>query len=243
MTLPSTNEEEMASEVRRLATILGISAPERIEDLADRLRGMQTLRRTFGTFNDLPSPSTIIKTQYAYQSSLRRMLAAIPEPKPFGSGQQTVSPHFLYALGQELAPDEPSDEVMLTTAIAELADIRHRIQRLIRAAERAAADAGREQLPASDKDRHQEPRGPKYAFEHAINVFHSLTNRYPWVGTDDVGNVATEGDVEVLRTFLELMGLRLTPAGIRQRLRRQDVMGPSTKHPRKRSASSGPDQV
>jgi len=243
MTLPSTNEEEMASEVRRVATILGISEPDRIEYLSDQLKGMQILRRTFGTFDDLPSPSTIIKTQNVYQSSLRRMLAAIPEPKPFGSGQQTVSPHFLYALGQELAPDEPSDEVMLTTAIAELADIRHRIDRLIRATERAAAEAGREQRPASDKDRHQEPRGPKYAFEHAVNVFHSLTNRYPWVGTDDVGDVATEGDVEVLRTFLELMGFRLTPAGIRQRLRRKHVMGPPPERPRKRSASSGTDQV
>jgi hypothetical protein len=70
-----------------------------------------------------------------------------------------------------------------------------------------------------------------------------LTNRYPFVGTDDVGDVATKGDVEVLRTFLELMGLRLTPAGIRQRLRRKDVMGPPPKRPRKRAASSGPDQV
>jgi hypothetical protein len=160
---------DISKEAERLAVMLGISALERIDDLAEQMRGMQTLRPTFGTLKNLPSPSTIIKTQQAYRSSLWRVLATIPEPKPFGSGKQDVSPHFLYALGEDLSPDEPSDEVMLTGAIAELADIRHRIQRLIRATERAATDAGREQLPASDKNRHQEPRGPKYAFEHAVN--------------------------------------------------------------------------
>jgi hypothetical protein len=70
-----------------------------------------------------------------------------------------------------------------------------------------------------------------------------VTNRYPFVGTDDVGDVATEGDVEVLQTFLNLMGFPLTPAGIRNRLKRKDVMGPAPKRSRKRSASSGTDQV
>jgi hypothetical protein len=236
-------DDEMRREAERLGAILGIAAPDRIEYLIYQLERMNELGRSLGNFADLPSPSAIIKEQSSYRSSLRRVLATIPAPKPFGSGKQDISPHFLYALGQELTPDELSDEVMLTGAIAELADLRHRLQRLIRATERAAMDAGREQLPASDKDRHQEPRGPKYAFEHAVNVFRSLTNRYPWVGTDDVGDVATEGDVEVLRTFLELMSVPLTPAGIRQRLRRKALMGTPPKRPRKRPASSGPNKV
>ncbi len=120
-----TDEAEIDDEIRhkaeQLASILGVMALDRIEYLFYQLQRMPELGRSFGNFVDLPSPSAIIKEQSRYQSSLRRVLATIPAPKPYGFGKHDVSPHFLYALGQELTPDEPSDEVKMSAAIAELA--------------------------------------------------------------------------------------------------------------------------
>jgi hypothetical protein len=239
---PLDEDNEVLREATRLAALVDILAAERIEDLAHQLGQMPGLGRSFRHLDALPSASAIVSALDAYRSCLRRLLVTIPQPTPFGTGKQPVSPHFLYALGQELAPGEPSDAVTFAAAIAEVSEIRTRVERLVRATERATRDAQTEMRPASDMARREEARGAGLAFEHAVRVFGSLTGRKPWAGVDVARDTVTGEDAVVLEAFLARMGFPMSQAAIRKRLQKSKLMGTPPERPKKRSSTSSADQ-